>query len=75
MKDIKIKDTVFIKKSSRKFTDIPLTVKSVFRKKRNSPTVYAELSNNMIVKISDLTAIPCHIMTCANCIYHPQRKG
>lgn len=74
-KDITLnKTTVFIKKDRGYNSVKEYKVIELKQKRRSGSTVWAILNNKegTRISISNLTDVPCHVMTCANCKYHPR---
>jgi NAD-dependent DNA ligase len=74
LKDIKIGDTVYIKKSNRlgEKTDIPRIVQNIeIRKNKHNRIILYDINKKF--NAGELSDISCNKMTCNNCKYH--KKG
>lgn len=76
-KDIIVNETiVYIKKDRQMVSWKPYKVIELRQKNKTGKgnTVWAILNNKKRtrIRISDLTDVSCHVMTCGNCKYHPR---
>jgi len=69
--DIEIGDTVYIKKSNKWFCDpeTPRVVTHIEHRKHKHHRIFVS-GETRAFNAGELTAIPCSVMGCDNCIYH-----